>query len=203
MSQRLDAILKRLDRYEARLDVARKQLKRQLDQLVDQRIDLLKQDVAQIREYILRGRDPARDRNHQLHASEPVPQGLAVDGQEYLADAARDRNQEEFASPPILTQSRKRPSGNQTRSRSKPKKAHTSSTNQTEEDSGESGFFKINTISLKCTQKDCQFSTETKVELRKHFKSIHKLDPFLCHIAACGQRFKSRYILYQYNLTCY
>ena len=196
MSQRLDAILKRLDRYEARLDVARKQLKRQLDQLVDQRIDQLKQDVAQIREYILRGRDPAWDRDDQL-ANELVPQGLAVDSQEYLADAARERNQEEFASSSggsVFTQSRKRSRGKQTRSRSKPKKAHTSSTNRTEEDTGESGFFKINTISLQCTQKDCQFSTETKVELRKHLKSIHKLDPFLCPIAACGQRFKTMYI---------
>ena len=76
MSRHIDAILERLARYEERLDVTGKQLKRQLAEMVDLRIGALKRNVKHVRTGILRGRFSASDRQH---TSELLAQGLAVE----------------------------------------------------------------------------------------------------------------------------
>ena len=212
MSRHIDAILERLDRYEARLDVTRDQLKQLLAELVDQRIDLLKLDVKQIRARILGGR--ARPTRGAQLANNPLTTEPPVSYQEYLDSGVRDQH----VSVPSLGESR--PSISKTNKRSRHAKRGKDSfstatkrqrdnqggdANQEEGDaSNQKGHFKINTLSLNCSEADCQVTVSTMTDLRKHLKSVHKLDPLPCFVAGCGERFKERYIcIYPHDSTGY
>ena len=205
MSRHIESILERLDRYEARLDVTRDQLKRLLAELVDQRIDLLKVDVKQIRKRILRGR--ARSTRDAQLANNPFGTGLSVNHQEYLASSVRNQQ----VSVPSLDGSRceSRPTVSKTNAkRSRRQIASTSAASKRQRDNQVAhvnkeevdktkikGHYKINTLSLNCTESDCQVTVSTMEDLRKHLKSAHKLDPFHCFVAGCGERFKDKYML--------
>ena len=196
MPRNLDAVLDQLDRYEARLDATKCKLVR----LVEQRIGGLKKKVKQVRKHILRDNIPQLGNN-------PLPSDSTISYQDYLA--AKSANQESSTVPidvpAIPLTSRKRSRGQPTRrsgSRQRPKtKANTK--DSTEDDTNEKGYSKVNIVRLNCTQEDGNFSTQTRDELLRHQNSVHKLDPFRCHLSACGDRFKSKYILYLHNFACY
>ena len=201
MSRDIDAILERLDRYEARLDLTREQLV----QFVDQRIDLLKLDVKQIRERILGGR--ARTIRDRKRAKNPLPTGLSVSDQDH------------HVSVPPLDDSRpnvSKTNNKRSRAPSRGKSASSVATKRQRDnrvsdanqenvdESNEKGPYKINTLSLNCTEEDCKITASTKNDLRKHLKLVHKLDPFRCLAAGCGERFKDQYIcIGLYNSACY
>ena len=216
MSHHLDLILERLDQYEARLDVTRDQLKRLLAELVDQRIDPLKLNVKQIRARILRGRArPTRGAQlGQLLANNPVPTGPAVSRQEYLASGVRGQQ----VSVPPLAESRPSVSKtNNKRSRlaKRGKVASSTATKRQRDNQGgdanqeegnassHKGNFKVNTLSLNCSVTDCQVTVSTMTDLRKHLKSVHKLDPFHCIVPNCGERFNERYMIFLHDSTGY
>ena len=186
MSQDLDSILERLDRYEERLDATGRNLKR----LVDQRIGVLKRKVKQIRERI-RGGAPTRK---PRHASEQLPSGTTDPCENILATRPTDQTdpaplQDEPV--PSTSTGHKRASNR----RDKRRRSNRARSNDIREEDGDnlnSGVYKVKVINQDCPE-GCQGLTlQTLKQYRDHLKKRHGLMPYKCLQQGCGQRFCNR-----------
>ena len=199
MSQNSDSFLNYLDRYEENLDNTGDKIKHKLCLLVDKKIQSLKDDVTLLRKRILRGQASIRDL-----ANDPVSSGKTVDFKEY--HATRARNQDNAASAlddsvPTSPTTRKRTRKNQQQSVAKRQKTNSGADNQEDGESNVTGLFKINIIHLNCSVEGCEMTFQTKVDLRKHLKAVHKIAPYQCNIKDCGERFWDKYTVF--NLDCF
>src|SRR5699024_4844646 len=197
MSYQSDSFLDYLDRYEENLDDTGDKIKNQLCLLVDKKIQSLKGDVTLLRKRILRGRASIRDL-----ANDPVSSGKTVDFKEYHATRARNQNNATSAlddSVPTSPTTRKRTRKNQQQSVAKRQKNSFGAHNQEDGESNEAGLSKINIIHLNCSVEACDMTFQTKVDLRKHLKAVHKIAPYQCNIKDCGERFQDKYTVWEHD----
>src|SRR5699024_5677115 len=113
---------------------------------------------------------------------DPVSLGKTVDFKEYHATRARNQNNASSALDYSMPTTRKRTRKNQQQSVSKRQKTNSGADNQEEEESNVTGLFKINIIHLNCSAEGCEMTFQTKVDLRKHLKTVHKIAPYQCNI---------------------
>ena len=197
MSQNSESFLDYLDRYEENLDDTAEKIKHQLCLLVDKKIQSLKDDVTLLRKRILRGRASIHDL-----ANDPVSSGKSVDFKEYHATRARNQNNAASVlddSVPTSPTTRKR--NNQQQSVAKRLKTNSGADSQEHGETNEAEFFKVNIIHVNCSVEGCEMTFQTKVDLRKHLKAVHKIAPYQCNIKDCGERFWDKYTVF--NLDCF
>ena len=200
MSQQMDELMDHLDRYQERLYVTGDRIKHQLCLLVDQRIESLSKDVIQLRNRILRGQASGRDL--QL-ANDPVSDGKTVDFKVYHATRARNQNNAAPSlddSVPTSHSTRKRSRRDQQKLVAKRQKTSSGTDNQEDKESSETGYAKINIIHLNCSVEDCKMTFKSKADLRKHLKTVHKIEPYPCIIGDCGERFRDKYAFWELDV---
>ena len=191
MSQTVDSILERLDRFEERLDTTGRNLKQQ----VDQKIGLLKRKVRQVRNGILRGRASTRESRRDLQlASDLLPSEAAVTYQDYVATRPAIQND------PASQQGEPAPStstGGKRKHASSRRRDIRRQNNRGEDEDGEnpnSGVYKLNVRNQNCP-KGCQGLTlQTRKQYHDHLHKEHGLLPHKCLQRGCGQRFRNGYV---------
>ena len=195
MPRSVEEILKQLDQMEANLLATGERIKSQIADMIDLRIDTIRNDMRQLQTRFLRqrGRAPASESLRAGH----FPPSHDVSYQEFLTTRARVNSVQNIDHSAPSTSGRKR-------SRSKPQKSrlmdkrHKLDHNGADKDENENddneeadGNQMINTISLNCSQDECQAVVKNRTDLHWHLKTAHK-SSFVCPVARCGQRFNDQ-----------
>ena len=190
MSPNIDSILERLARYEERLDATERNLK----QLVDQRIGLLKRKVKQIRIRILRGHASTRELSL---AHEPLPLGTAIACQDYVVTRHTDQNDSALPQggpAPSTSTGRKRKRASNRRDKRRQNNrglSHDSGEEGKDGDNSNSGVYKIRVINQNCPEGCRCLTLQTRKQYHDHLRKEHGLLPFKCLQRGCGHRFRS------------